>query len=119
MAEERIFIETGELKLEGLLDHTSDERGVVVTHPHPLYGGTMHNSVVKGVLTSCAVALLGVMAIALPFGVYFFLRFGAKRCPQCRKLVWGLPGAPIGIRRMHFRCKTCGVHFQGHKRLPL
>jgi len=50
MAEERIFIDSGGLKLEGLLDHTSDERGVVVTHPHPLYAGTMHNNVVKGIV---------------------------------------------------------------------
>ena len=50
MAEERIFIDAGGLKIEGLLDHTSDERGVVVTHPHPLYGGTMHNNVVKGIV---------------------------------------------------------------------
>ncbi len=50
MAEERIFIDSGGLKIEGLLDHTSDQRGVVVTHPHPLYGGTMHNNVVKGIV---------------------------------------------------------------------
>ena len=50
MAEERIFIDAGGFKIEGLLDHTSDERGVVITHPHPLYGGTMHNNVVKGIV---------------------------------------------------------------------
>lgn len=50
MAEERIFIDSGGLKIEGLLDYTSGERGVVVTHPHPLYGGTMHNNVVKGIV---------------------------------------------------------------------
>ena len=50
MAEERIFIDAGGVKLEGLLDHLSDQRGVVVTHPHPVYGGTMHNNVVKGIV---------------------------------------------------------------------
>ena len=50
MGEERIFFKSDELELEGLLDHTSDERGVVVTHPHPQYGGTMHNNVVKGIV---------------------------------------------------------------------
>jgi alpha/beta superfamily hydrolase len=50
MGEERIFFKSDQLELEGLLDHTSDERGVVVTHPHPLYGGTMHNNVVKGIV---------------------------------------------------------------------
>jgi alpha/beta superfamily hydrolase len=50
MTEERITIDVGGLKIEGLLDHTPDERGVVVTHPHPQYGGTMHNNVVKGIV---------------------------------------------------------------------
>ena len=50
MGEERISFKSEGLEIEGLLDHTSDERGVVVTHPHPLYGGTMHNNVVKGIV---------------------------------------------------------------------
>ena len=50
MAEERIFFESGELKIEGLLEKKSQKRGVVVTHPHPLYGGSMHNNVVKGIV---------------------------------------------------------------------
>lgn len=50
MAEKKIFIDAEGLKLEGFLDHASDERGVVVSHPHPLYGGTMHNNVVKGIV---------------------------------------------------------------------
>jgi alpha/beta superfamily hydrolase len=45
--EEKVIIESGELKLEGLLNRTSPERAVVVTHPHPLYGGEMHNPVVE------------------------------------------------------------------------
>ncbi|MDY7038453.1 MAG: alpha/beta hydrolase [Thermodesulfobacteriota bacterium] len=47
MAEEHIFIESGELKIEGLLDDLPGDRGVVVTHPHPLYGGEMRNNVVE------------------------------------------------------------------------
>ena len=50
MTEERIFFNSGELKIEGLLERSSGDKGVVVTHPHPLYGGTMHNAVVKGIV---------------------------------------------------------------------
>jgi len=50
MAERSIFISSGELKLEALLDDLPGERGVVMTHPHPLYGGEMHNHVVEAVL---------------------------------------------------------------------
>lgn len=50
MAEKDIFINSGDLRLEGLLDDLPGEKGVVVTHPHPLYGGDMHNPVVGAVL---------------------------------------------------------------------
>ena len=36
--------------LEGLLDEQPGEKGVVVTHPHPLYGGDMHNNVVSAIV---------------------------------------------------------------------
>jgi len=49
MAEERIFFEAGGLKIEGMVEDVEGEKGVVVSHPHPLYGGTMHNNVVKAV----------------------------------------------------------------------
>ena len=48
--EERVFIESVGLKLEGLLGNLPGEKGVVVTHPHPLYGGEMHNNVVDAVV---------------------------------------------------------------------
>ena len=47
MAEEKIGFYSGELRLEGLLDKSSGDRGVVLCHPHPLYGGEMHNNVVQ------------------------------------------------------------------------
>jgi uncharacterized protein len=47
MTEERIYFEANGLKLEGMLANTPDDKGVVISHPHPLYGGTMHNNVVK------------------------------------------------------------------------
>jgi hypothetical protein len=49
MAEERIFINANGLKLEGLLADFQGDKGVVISHPHPLYGGSMHNNVVKAV----------------------------------------------------------------------
>jgi len=49
MAEERILLEAEGLKIEGLLERLEGERGVVISHPHPLYGGSMHNNVVKAV----------------------------------------------------------------------
>jgi uncharacterized protein len=52
MAEERIFFEAGGLKLEGLLGKLPGEKGVVVCHPHPLYGGEMHNNVVETVVNA-------------------------------------------------------------------
>ncbi len=37
---------SGDLPLEGLLDLQDGPKAVVITHPHPLYGGDMHNVVV-------------------------------------------------------------------------
>ena len=44
--EERISFLSENYQLEGLLDKSSIENGVVITHPHPLYGGDMHNFIV-------------------------------------------------------------------------
>jgi alpha/beta superfamily hydrolase len=49
MAEERISFEVMGLKLEGMLANSPGDMGAVISHPHPLYGGSMHNSVVKAV----------------------------------------------------------------------
>ncbi|MFC1798601.1 alpha/beta hydrolase [Thermodesulfobacteriota bacterium] len=45
--EEALKIISGELKLSGLIDKTASEKGAVITHPHPLYGGDMYNPVVE------------------------------------------------------------------------
>lgn len=37
----------GDLLLEGVLTLTETDKGAVITHPHPLYGGNMHNPVVE------------------------------------------------------------------------
>jgi alpha/beta superfamily hydrolase len=47
--EERIDFASGSLKIEGWLAAASPERGVVISHPHPLYGGDMDNPVVIAV----------------------------------------------------------------------
>ena len=36
-------------EIEGRLEKSSLRKGVVITHPHPLYGGDMHNNVVNAV----------------------------------------------------------------------
>lgn len=33
------------IAIEGMLQKNSDIRGAVITHPHPLYGGNMHNNI--------------------------------------------------------------------------
>src|ERR1700730_755609 len=55
MKEQRVTFPSGSLTLEGLLakpDGDRAVRGVVVCHPHPLYGGSMYNNVVDAVLAA-------------------------------------------------------------------
>jgi len=44
--EENIIFLSEDYKIEGLLDKQSEDNGVVITHPHPLYGGDMNNFIV-------------------------------------------------------------------------
>ncbi|HSO18188.1 MAG TPA: alpha/beta fold hydrolase [Desulfosarcina sp.] len=46
---EKIHFRCVDLLLEGLYESGTPERGVVVTHPHPLYGGDMRNPVVEAI----------------------------------------------------------------------
>jgi len=50
VAEESVLFESGDLKLEGLLNRGLGDAGVVITHPHPQYGGSMHNNVVESLV---------------------------------------------------------------------
>jgi len=50
MKEERVSFKSNGLKIEGLISESQTRNGVVVTHPHPLYGGEMHNNVVESVV---------------------------------------------------------------------
>ena len=51
MAEERVDIpvENGETLLEGLFEAGRTGRNAIICHPHPHYGGDMHNNVVQAV----------------------------------------------------------------------
>lgn len=66
MRESRIKFDSGELALEGILIFPDGEGpfpAVVVCHPHPLYGGSMHNNVVSVV----CIALAQASIISLKF----------------------------------------------------
>jgi len=47
---ERITFLSEEYEIEGLLNQKDEKKGVVVTHPHPLYGGDMNNLVVESIV---------------------------------------------------------------------
>jgi len=49
MTEKITFLSEG-YKIEGLLNQKDEKKGVVVTHPHPLYGGDMNNLVVESIV---------------------------------------------------------------------
>jgi len=50
MVEEPVYFEAINIKIEGLLCIMPGDRGVVITHPHPLYGGNMYNNVVEALV---------------------------------------------------------------------
>ncbi len=45
----QVDFKAGNCILEGIYAKTSLERGVAITHPHPLYGGDMFNPVVEAI----------------------------------------------------------------------
>ena len=47
--EEKVCFRSGDFELEGLFESGRTACGVVITHPHPLYGGDMYNSVVDAI----------------------------------------------------------------------
>jgi hypothetical protein len=49
MIEKKITLPAGRYQLEGYWQAGTTGKGVVITHPHPLYGGTMNNPVVETV----------------------------------------------------------------------
>lgn len=47
--EEKIVFQSGGLSIEGLISLGSEPRGIIITHPHPQYGGDMYNPVVESI----------------------------------------------------------------------
>ncbi len=47
---EKIRLLSEGYEIEGLLNKKDEKKGVVVTHPHPLYGGDMYNMVVESIV---------------------------------------------------------------------
>ena len=54
MMEELVTIQCKNIRLAGMLEANDAEKAVIVTHPHPLYGGNMDNPVVMQMVASFA-----------------------------------------------------------------
>jgi alpha/beta superfamily hydrolase len=52
MSEKRIFIQVEDFSIEGLINESPGKEAVVITHPHPLYGGEMNNNVVLSIVNA-------------------------------------------------------------------
>ena len=50
MGEKPVSLISNAFKLEGLFRSVPGEKATVITHPHPLYGGSMHNNVVESLM---------------------------------------------------------------------
>lgn len=63
IAERPVAIETADaVRLEGRLAHPAGApAGIVICHPHPLYGGDMDSPVVERIATACAAAGLATL----------------------------------------------------------
>ncbi len=52
--EKSVIVKNQTIRLQGMLGTAKADQGVVITHPHPLYGGNMDNSVVMQLTKSFA-----------------------------------------------------------------
>lgn len=50
MIEKPVYFNSGAIQIEGLYAEYDGEDGVVISHPHPQMGGTMHNNVVEALV---------------------------------------------------------------------
>jgi uncharacterized protein len=62
--EEKVSI-SADIELEGLFRPNNTDKGIIITHPHPLYGGDMHNPVVKTI--AIALSKLGYATLRFNF----------------------------------------------------
>ena len=46
----KIVFQSDDLKIEGLLDDRTTDKGAVISHPHPLYGGDMYAAGVESIV---------------------------------------------------------------------
>ncbi len=46
----QIFFLSGDYEIEGVFNKKTEDKGVVITHPHPLFGGDMYNMVVETIV---------------------------------------------------------------------
>ena len=51
--EKSIVIESTEAKLQAIFNRNDSDKAVVISHPHPLYGGNMDNPVVLVIEQAC------------------------------------------------------------------
>jgi alpha/beta superfamily hydrolase len=64
MVNERVAFEAGDVTCEGILvrpETAAQAPGLVICHPHPLYGGDMQNAVVRGLAEAFATADFAVL----------------------------------------------------------
>ena len=75
--EERVTFPCGDISLEGLpsLPTTAAGVGVVVCHPHPLYGGDMHNAIVAATHNPFFYSSISATSVAL-FGFLSWISIG-------------------------------------------
>ena len=59
--EERCTIQSGNCRLEGLFTDTGSSRAVIVSHPHPLFGGNMYNPVVETLIETYRLNGIGTL----------------------------------------------------------
>ena len=53
--EDKVYWNNGSLKIEGLLGNQPGKNGIVICHPHPLMGGSMHNNVDEAIRDAFAI----------------------------------------------------------------
>ncbi len=53
--EEKVYWNNGSLKIEGMFGKQPGKNGIIICHPHPLMGGSMHNNVVEAIRDAFAI----------------------------------------------------------------